>query len=291
MTDVEIAVAAQAKIGETPTWSPSEQALYWIDVKKPALHRYHPGTGAVRTWSLTSDVGAFALCHEHAAVVALRHGLYHLDFSTGGLDLIVPPPFDPTLFRFNDGVCDHTGRFWVGVMFDPLDKAAPPQRGYLHSFTFEEGLRWEDDHAELHNGMAIGDGETRFFLSHSNEGAIYVFDFDAMTGTIHSRSKFAQIPSRLGVPDGAAIDIEGCYWCAVHGAGRLHRYMPDGTLDREVLLPVSKPTMCAFAGADLDTLYVTTAAEGVDVVDEPFAGALLRFSPGVKGRTRSCTVR
>jgi sugar lactone lactonase YvrE len=290
MTDVEVAVAAQATIGESPTWSPTEQAIYWIDVKEPALHRYHPGTGAVRSWSLPSDVGAFALCRDDAAVVALRHGLYRLDLLTDCLDLIEPPPFDPTLFRFNDGVCDHTGRFWVGVMFDPLDKAAPPQRGYLHSFTFQEGLRREDDHAELHNGMAIGHGGTRFFLSHSNEGAIYVFDFDAMTGTLGSRSKFAQIPSGLGLPDGAAIDSEGCYWCAVHGAGCLHRYRPDGTLDREVLLPVSKPTMCTFAGADLDTLYVTSAAEGVDLVNEALAGALLRFSPGVKGVARSCKV-
>jgi sugar lactone lactonase YvrE len=290
MTDVEVAVAAQATIGESPTWSAREQALYWIDVKKPALHRYHPASGAARSWVLTSDVGAFAFWHDHAAVVALRHGLYRLNLLTDCLDLIAPPPFDPSLFRFNDGVCDPNGRFWVGVMFDPLDTTTPPQRGYLHSFTFEGGLRREDDHAELHNGMAIGGDGTRFFLSHSNEGAIYVFDFDAVTGTLGTRNQFARISSSLGLPDGAAIDAEGCYWCAVHGAGRLHRYTPDGTLDREVLLPVSKPTMCAFAGEDLDKLYVTSAAEGLDVVDEPLAGALLQFSPGVKGVARPCKV-
>jgi sugar lactone lactonase YvrE len=290
MIDVEVAVAMHATIGESPTWSAAEHALYWIDVKRPALHRYVPATGALRKWSLSSDVGAFALCRDDAAVVALRYGLHRLDLHSGGLRLIAPPPFDPKSFRFNEGICDHTGRFWVGVMFDPLDDTAVPQRGHLHSFTLQGGLRPEDDQAELHNGMAIGRDGIRFFLSHSNEGSIYAFTFDAENGALTSRKQFACVHSSLGVPDGAAIDEEGYYWCAIHGGGRLRRYSPSGRIDREILLPVSKPTMCAFAGEDLKTLYVTSAAEGIDISVEPLAGALLRLSPGVKGITRACTV-
>jgi sugar lactone lactonase YvrE len=89
------------------------------------------------------------------------------------------------------------------------------------------------------------------------------------------------------LPDGAAIDVDGYYWCAIHGAGRVRRYAPDGAVDRDILLPVSKPTMCAFAGDDLETMYVTSAAEGIEVANEPLAGALLRFRPGVAGIPRS----
>ena len=153
------------------------------------------------------------------------------------------------------------------------------------------GLRREDDRAQLHNGMAISANAEAFFLSHSNEGVIYKFDFDVTGAGLSARTEFARVPTDVGLPDGAAVDTDGCYWCALHGAGRLRRYTPKGRLDQEVELPVSKPTMCAFGGDDLDTIYVTSASEGVNIADEPFAGALLRFRPGAKGIARSCTVR
>jgi sugar lactone lactonase YvrE len=288
VTDVEVALHANAAIGEAPSWSAEENALYWIDIKKPALHRYLPASGALRTWALTSDIGAFALCGDDAAVVALRNGIYRLTLKNGALELLAPPPFDPELFRFNEGICDRTGRFWIGVMFDPIRPCSSAQPASLHSFTFDRGLRREDDQAELHNGMAIDGIRNRFFLSHSREGKVFVFDFDAGSGELRGRKEFARIPSALGVPDGAAIDEEGCYWCAIHGGGRLHRYAPDGRFDCEILLPVSQPTMCAFGGQDLEILYVTSASQGVS--DEALAGSLFRLRLGVKGLLRHCHI-
>ena len=120
--------------------------------------------------ALTSDIGGFALTGGGDAVVALREGLFRLDLDSGALRQLAPPPFEPTLFRFNEGACDAYGRFWIGVMFDPLKDRRPPQTGRLHSFTLAGGLRGKPDAAELHNGMAwSGDGKT-FFLSHSNYG-------------------------------------------------------------------------------------------------------------------------
>jgi sugar lactone lactonase YvrE len=138
--------------------------------------------------------------------------------------------------------------------------------------------------------MAISENGTKFFLSHSKQGSIYSFDFDA-AANLGRRTEFARVAADVGLPDGAAFDTDGCYWCALHGAGRLRRCTPKGSLDQEVELPVSKPTMCAFGGDDLDTMYVTSAAEGVDFSEEPLAGALLRFRPGAKGIARSYTVR
>jgi sugar lactone lactonase YvrE len=90
-------------------------------VKKPALYRYEPVTGGQQSWPMSSDIGAFALVSDPpGAVVALRQGIFRLDFASGSLTQLAPPPFDPTLFRFNEGACDAAGRFWVGVMFDPV---------------------------------------------------------------------------------------------------------------------------------------------------------------------------
>jgi len=256
---IETVIDAHAKIGESPLWVAHERALYWIDVKAPALHRYVPATGATRTWGVTSDLGGFAMLEGEGALVALRHGLHRLDLRSGKLELLAPPPFDPTLFRFNEGACDASGRFLIGVMFDPVAGSPPARPGQLHSFTLEEGLRTEPDAAELHNGMAFtADGGT-LFLSHSNSRQIFKFDYERATGRLRNRRVFATIPETLGIPDGAAIDVDNAYWCALLGAGKIRRFRADGSVDRDIDMPFSQPTMCTFANDQLDTLYLLSA--------------------------------
>ncbi len=288
---IEVVLKAQATIGEAPTWSVEEQALYWVDIKKPALYRLDPRTGAERCWPLSSDIGGFALTSgPPGAVVALREGLFSLDLASGALERLAPPPFDPALFRFNEGACDVSGRFWIGVMFDPLKPGLKPQKGALHSFRLGESLRAEPDIAELHNGMAWSPDGRTFYISHSQSGEILSYGFDAASGSIGSPRLFARLERADGIPDGAAVDTEGGYWSACHGGGRLRRYHPDGAVDRDIALPVSQPTMCAFGGERLDELYITSARDGLSpeqLAREPLAGSILRLRPGERGAPRA----
>jgi sugar lactone lactonase YvrE len=295
MTDViECALDIACTIGESPLWSASEQALYFMDIKAPALFRFEPDSGALKTWPLTSDIGGFALVDDPpGALVALRFGLHRLNFATGAVEKLAASPFDPELFRFNEGACDAEGRFWIGVMFDPLDPGARAEgeerkKAALHSFTFEEGLRREPDVSDLHNGMAWSVDGRAFYLAHSYAQAIYVHSF--ANGRMGAGRPFARLPKSLGIPDGAAMDIEGGYWSACHGGGRLRRYNPDGTVDRDVILPVSQPTMCAFGGEALDDLYVTSARDRLSPAQlkvESSAGSLLKLRVGVRGVHRN----
>jgi sugar lactone lactonase YvrE len=290
----ETVIDAHATIGESPLWVATERALYWIDVKAPALHRYQPHTGDTRTWRVTSDLGGFAMLEDGGALVALRHGLYRLDLHSGKLQLLAPPPFDPSLFRFNEGACDANGRFWIGVMFDPIEGSLPEQRGQLHSYTLDGGLRAEPDAAELHNGMAFSVDGSTLFLSHSNTRQIFKFDYEGAAGRLSNRRLFATIPENLGIPDGAAIDVDNAYWCALHGAGKLRRFRADGSVDRDIDMPFSQPTMCAFADEQLATLYVTSASDKMSDTEkrlEPLAGALIRLRPGVRGIERPFLAR
>lgn len=288
--DIEVVVNQGAVIGESPTWAANERAVYWIDVKRPALYRFDPRTGGRRAWPMPSDIGAFALLPQASgAVVALRDGLQQLDFADGSLKPLAPPPFDRDVFRFNEGICDWSGRFWIGVMFDPLRDGLEPQKSALHSFSLASGVQSGPDASELHNGMAwSADGRT-FYLSHSRKGDIFAFSYAPESGRLGPRRLFATVPKADGVPDGAAVDSEGGYWCALHGAGRLRRYHSSGERDRDIDLPVSQPTMCAFAGENLDELYVTSASDGLDERqrrEQPLAGALLRVRIGARGIPR-----
>jgi sugar lactone lactonase YvrE len=291
---LETVLDAHAIIGESPTWVPHEGAVYWIDVKAPALHKYELASGATRSWTVTSDLGGFAMLADGGALLALRHGIHRLDLESGKLTLLAPPPFDPALFRFNEGSCDASGRFWIGVMFDPIVGSPPEQRGRLHSFTLDGGLRPEPDAAELHNGMAWSADGRALFLSHSNAREIFVFDYDLDRGRLRNRRLFATIPENCGIPDGAAIDVDGGYWCALHGAAKLRRFNSDGSCDRDIGMPFSQPTMCAFAGGELTTLYVTSASDKMSDADkrrEPLAGALIRLDPGTRGIARPFVAR
>ena len=288
--EVELVLDAHAEIGESPTWSAAERALYWIDVKAPALHRFDPADGATRTWSMPDEIGCFALYQDApAALVALRTGLYRLDLHSDALTRLTVPPYHQRVHRFNEGACDGKGRFWVGTMFAPQAEGHEPERGPLFRYSGDLGLIPQPDSSLTPNGLAWSpEGDTLYF-AHSKEHRIYRFEFDPETGLLGSGSIFAEIPPDLGVPDGAAVDAEGCYWSAIHGGSRLIRFTPDGQVEREVKLPVSQPTMCAFAGPDLDILYVTSAASGLGVLhglNEPHAGGVFRLRPGVCGVPR-----
>ena len=290
---VEIVLDAHATIGESATWAADEQALYWIDVKAPALYRFDPATGENRGWPLTSDVGGFALTRDGGAVVALRYGLHRLDLQSGGLARLTEPTFDPALFRYNEGACDAAGRFWIGVMFDPLEGKPPARTSALHSFTLGGGLVAADDCSDLHNGMAwSADGRT-FYLSHSYPRQVIAYDYHPDTASLSGRHLFATIEEGAGIPDGAAVDVEGGYWCALHGGGKVRRYYTDGSVDRDIELPVSQPTMCAFGGKGLATLYVTSASDGLSDAQrarEPHAGALMSLDVDISGVARACHV-
>ena len=291
---IETVLDFRATIGESPTWVADERALYWIDVKAPALHRYCPDDESTRSWPMTSDIGGFALTGDGGAVVALRQGLFRLDLDSGALRLLAPPPFDPALFRFNEGACDANGRFWIGVMFDPLKGSPSASAGKAPQFHFCAKAFVRNRMPPSCTTAWPGAATARLSSCRTAIQARSSPSTTRRTGAISNRRVFATVPAELGIPDGAAIDTEGGYWSALHGGGKLRRFHPDGSVDRDIDLPVSQPTMPAFAGEDLATLYVTSASDHMSEeakAREPHAGGLFRLDAGSRGVARSFLVR
>jgi sugar lactone lactonase YvrE len=138
----------------------------------------------------------------------------------------------------------------------------------------------------IQNGAAFSPDGRTFYLSdsHADRCVIWAFDFDAADGSLSNRRVFHK--PRRGRPDGAAVDVEGCYWFAAIDAGCLVRVDPRGRESGAIDLPVSRPTNLTFAGPDLTTLYVTTMRAGLDdaaLAAQPLAGALLTLDADVAG--------
>jgi sugar lactone lactonase YvrE len=136
------------------------------------------------------------------------------------------------------------------------------------------------------NGLAFSpDGRTMYLSdSHPLAQQVWAFDYDTATGRPSNRRLFVDMRALPGRPDGAAVDADGCYWVCGNDAGLVHRFTPQGDLDQSLPVPVKKPAMCAFGGAGLDTLFVTTIRpEGIDLADQPLAGGVFALRPGVRG--------
>lgn len=158
---IELVLDARALIGELPVWA--DGVLFWIDVKAPSLHRTDLTSKETKTWALPSEIGGYALMSA-GALVGLRSGVFALHFSSGKLEQICEPPFDPSTHRFNESGCDPSGRLWLGTMFDPLPGVQiDPKADHLYSFTFAEGLVRHDDRSLLHNGFAWSPGGIGIF--------------------------------------------------------------------------------------------------------------------------------
>jgi len=288
--DVGLAVASHSELGESPLWHPREQVLYWCDIPGHRLERFDPATGEHRHWAFDTDVACCAPMLDGGLLLAMRDGLWRFDTATGRRSELAEPPYAVATERFNDGKCDPQGRFWVGTIFEPRD----PPKAALYRYA-------EGELAALAGGITVSnglgwspDGRTMYW-SDTSAHTVYRLDFDAADGSISGRREFARFARKDagepleaygGRPDGAAVDVEGCYWVAMFEGARVLRLSPAGEVLREVRLPVRCPTMPAFGGADLRTLYVTTARRNrppAELAEQPWAGCVLQLRVDVPG--------
>jgi sugar lactone lactonase YvrE len=291
---ISVALATPMKLGESPFWHPDEQALYWIDIPGQAVHRLHVDSGAHRMWQMPAEPGCIARCAGGGVIVALRSGLAFLDTDSGELTPITDAPYDTTKMRFNDGRCDAAGRLWAGTLYEPRDQAAAPLYRVEHGKIIDSGRR-----ATVSNGVAFTPDNRTLYHSDTTTHRIFACDFDLASGAIGEARLFQEFSTDKthdygGRPDGAAVDSEGAYWCAMFEGGRILRFSPAGELLREIRIPARCPTMIAFGGADLRTMYITTARNNrpnAELAQYPHSGCVLSLRVDVAGREEYAYLR
>lgn len=266
----------RAQLGECPVWSAEENVVYWIDILGRKLHRTAPDTRKTTSIDLPSRPGMVALRRKGGLVVVLEDGLYACDPKSGALDLLVPLEADQPENRANDGKCDAAGRLWVGTM--NLSQNGEPT-GNFYRVDPDLSVRKISSDFGIPNGLAWSPDDKVMLHTDTCANVVWRYEFDPATGKRGREHPFFHFSrATTGGVDGAAMDAEGGYWPAMYGGSKLLRLRPDGSVDREIPLPVLQPTMPAFGGTDMKTLFVTSAAQklnGDQLRAQPFAGGLL----------------
>jgi len=289
MMKVERLTDALCGVGESPLWLAVESALYWVDIPAKRIYRLQVETGKLDYWTADEMIACIAFTPAGELIAGMETGIFLLTLLPQGAVTsrkLASPDWPMPGMRFNDGRCDRQGRFWAGTMH--LDMPAAHAVGHLYRYTNGDGLSAPIvDGLLTQNGLAWSPSGDLMYLSDSHPKAqlIWVFDYDRDAGLPSNRRLFVDMNQHPGRPDGAAVDVDGCYWICANDAGQLLRFTPAGTLDRSIRLPVKKPAMCAFGGSRLETLYVTSIRpqSEADLFDQPFAGALFSLQPGTQG--------
>jgi len=284
MSTVECVWPVGAQLGEGPVWSAAEQAVWFVDIKGQAIHRYHEPTGATRSWPAPSPPGFVLPTRNGDFICGLKSGLHEFDPGTGEFRLLhVVEPHAPNN-RLNDGYVDAQGYLWFGSM-DDHEQAAT---GALYQLT-NRGCRRRDEGYVITNGPAESPDGRTLYHTDTLRKVIYAFD-RAPDGTLTNKRVFVTIDAGDGHPDGPVVDSSGVLWSALFGGWGINRYEFGGKLMGKLKFPCANVTKAAFGGSDLRTLYVTTAWKGLTPQqreEQPLAGGLFRVRVEVPGLTQN----
>jgi len=283
--ELECVFEAGARLGEGPLWHPGEGVLYWIDILRPAIYRYSPGSGQTGMWPMPSAVGAIGLW-SNGLVVGLEHEAICLfDPVTGKLMPFADPAgvcdMPDVTGRYNDGEVDRLGNFWVGWLTH--DRKQP---GGLFRITATGECSRVLDDPVAPNGLGWSHNGRTMYVTDSHINTIWAYECDLEAGTLGRRRVLAAKERDLGIFDGLCVDAEGNIWTALYGGGAVLQLGEQGQELTRIEVPVRLATSCALGGTDLKKLHITSAVRdqsATELRNQPLAGSLFTVEVPVAG--------
>lgn len=266
-------------LGEGPVWNAHDERLYMIDCVGSQMAAYAPKTGLTEVWSLPEYPGSYAFTPDGGVLMAFRRKLARVRLGHGNAELVAEfnSGIDFEIERINDGASDAQGRFWFGTM----DRRLKQPIGHLYCLGLDGRVSIQGDGIVLSNGIAWNQAQTLLYHCDSGPGVIYAYDFDVATGQASHQRVFAKLRDGHSSPDGCTLDAQGGLWVVEVGSGRLVRYNPDGTIERRLDVPVTRPTALAFGGPGMATLFMTSMTYDLSEAErkaQPDAGRLFAIT-------------
>ncbi len=268
--------------GEGIFWNALDGQIWWTDIEGKQIWSLNTQQNISQSFDMPARVCCFAPCQSGGLIVAFddRISLFDLetfqetkihDFEPGNLET-----------RLNDGRTDRQGRLIVGGMNEGSGQANSSVVRVDHDLSVSTVI---DAVACANSTCFSPDGATMYFAD-TPDNEIVAYDYDTQTGVPSGRRILTSFEQEPGLPDGSCVDAQGGVWNAEWEGQRVVRIAPDGSIDRVIETPVSKPTCCAFGGENLETLYITTSrlmSDEAQLAAEPLSGGLFAVSPGFHG--------
>jgi sugar lactone lactonase YvrE len=290
-TDARVSLfrSVAADLGEGAVWHPRRQSLFWVDILGKKIHEASPDSRATLTRPVPQYIGALVPTIRGDLLVALQDGIHRYDLSAlTATPFACPPEHQTGEIRFNDAKCDPQGRLWAGTM--ALDES--PERGALYRIATDGSTRRMRDRVTVSNGLAWSPDHRTLYYIDSPTRTVQAFDYDETTGDLHRPRVAIDTSIVAGFPDGCTIDVEGNLWIAFWDGWCVSRWDPvRGRLLDTVKLPVARVTTCTFGGANLTTLYITSAScrlSEADRREQPEAGFVFAAEVGTSGFPTDC---
>ena len=267
-------------LGEGPLWHPTRQQLFWVDILRNRVMS-RDAQGPVE-WTFDRHVSAMGWVDDDTLLLATETDLVRFSLTDGRAQRVVALEADNPVTRSNDGRADPFGGFWIGTM----GKQAEPGAGAL--YRFHGGvLRQLRSGITIPNATCFSPDGRRAYFADTAAHVVWQVGLDDHGWPMGDWSIFLDHRGTGINPDGAVVDGDGHVIVAEWGGARLARYAPSGKFIQEFALPVPQPSCPAFGGADLSTLYVTTARQGLSQAAKaaaPLSGCTFAIATGLTGQ-------
>lgn len=286
----QVVVDEQNVLGEGTLWDSEGEKLWWVDIYGKRLFWYSPVSGKHHAYDTPDVIGTVVIGPSSVPVIAQGCSVAAFEEERSVVVPLAMVESKGNGYRLNDGKCDPWGRLWVGSMVEQgpsgsaelycVDaravhgSAEPRVTSLLRGVTISNGLVWADD------------GRLFYYIDTPTQQVV-AFDCDMEGPTIDNRRVVFEFPASMGSPDGMTMDSEGQLWVALFGGRAVVRLDPvSGELTGKVEVAAKNVTSCAFGGANLTTLYISTARLATspeELALLPHAGALFSVELPVSG--------
>ncbi|SNR27592.1 SMP-30/gluconolactonase/LRE family protein [Puniceibacterium sediminis] len=264
------------QLGEGALWHPETQTLYWFDILGKRL--YARDSRGEKHWDFDRMCSAAGWIDDTRLLIASEKDLFTFDTETAAEVTVCPLEADNDVTRSNDGRADPWGGFWIGTM----GKGAEHQAGAIYRF-YKGELRLLYPDITISNAICFAPGGAYAYFADTPTGIIRRVTLDDDGWPASEPEDWLDLSSEGLRPDGAVCDGQGNLWNAQYGAGRVACYSPEGQFMTALGVAAAQTTCPAFGGADLTTLFVTSAAYGA-ADNDPLGGVTFSVATGYKGQ-------
>lgn len=262
----------QSFCGEAPIWHAKRKRYFWVDTENPVCYGFTPGDKKQETFKVNGHFQALGLREKGGFIASLIEGIVLTDENLSIIQELGNPIKDKPHLCIGDGTVGPDGCFYFGYL---NTEDLYSKEGGIYRVGKDLSMEKVLGNLALPNGLAFSPDGSILYVTEMFANRILAYNFNAITEGITGERELIRVPSEKGLPDGLVCDRDGYLWSAHWQGFRLTRYRPDGSVDREIPIPVPTPTCMAFGGPSLTTLLITTARKGLSdrqLADFPSSG-------------------